>query len=155
MYVSLGRELIRQTVARTSERTYQGYFRCWKLFCVSVGLPVFLLAGAGGDSHVRLLLVCIAYAWGTNGLTVDTIADHLAAVKFFHRQERGLELFLRHPCLVDALKGATRSYAKAGTKSCIRRPVTWSVLLAGESLCHQWGPGGRVLWLALGASFLF
>ena len=69
MYVSLGRELIRQAVARTSERTYQDYFRCWKLFCVSMGLPVFLLAGAGGDSHVRSLLAYIAYTWGTNGLT--------------------------------------------------------------------------------------
>ena len=29
---------------------------------MSVGLPVFLLAGAGGDSHVRSLLACIAYA---------------------------------------------------------------------------------------------
>ena len=25
----------------------------------------------------------------------------------------------------------------------------------GESLCHQWGPGGRVLWLARGASYFF
>ena len=64
---------------------------------MSVGLPVFILAGAGGDSHVRSLLAFIAYAWGTNGLTAGTIAGHLAAVKFFHRQKRGLELFLRHP----------------------------------------------------------
>ena len=102
--------------ARTSERTYQGYFRCWKLFRVSVGLPVFLLAGAGGDSYLRLLLAYITYAWGTNGLTVGTIAGHLAAVKFLHRQERRLELFLCHPWIVDALKGVTRFHAEAGTK---------------------------------------
>ena len=65
-------------------------------------LPVFLLAGAGADSYVRLLLAYIAYVWGTNGLAAGTIAGHLAAVKFFHRQERGLELFLRHPWIVDA-----------------------------------------------------
>ena len=102
VYVSLGRELIRQAVARTSERTYQRYFRCWKLFRVNVfhvstNLPDFLLAGAGGESHVRSLLAYIAYAWGANVLTAGTIAGHLAAVKFFHRQERGLEIFLRHP----------------------------------------------------------
>ena len=74
MCVSLGRELVREAVARTSERTYQGYFRCWKLFRVSVGQPVVLLAGASGDSHVPSLLAYIAYAWGTNGLTAGTIA---------------------------------------------------------------------------------
>ena len=55
-YVSLSRELIRQAVALTSEHTYQGYFRCWKLFYVSMGPPGFLLAGVGGDSYVRSLL---------------------------------------------------------------------------------------------------
>ena len=122
---------------------------------MSVGLPGFLLAGAGGDSHVGSLLAYIAYVWGTNGLTAGTIADHLTALKFFHRQERGLELFLRNPCVVDALKGVTCSHLEAGIKSRIRRPIAWSVLLAGESLCDQWEPGGRVPWLALGASFFF
>ena len=64
---------------------------------MSVGLPVFLLAGAGEDSHVRSLLAYTAYAWGTNGLTAGTIAGHLATVKCFHRKERGLEQFFRHP----------------------------------------------------------
>ena len=57
------------------------------LFRVSAGLPVFLLARAGGD-HVGSLLEYIEYTWGTNGLTAGTIAGHLAAVKFFRRQER-------------------------------------------------------------------
>ena len=68
---------------------------------MSVGLPVFILAGASGDSHVHLLLACIAYAWSNNGLTAGTIAGHLAAGKLFRRQERGLELFLHHPGIVD------------------------------------------------------
>ena len=137
MCISLGRKLVRQVVVRTSEQTYQGYFRCWMLFRVSAGLPVFLLARAGGDSHVRSLLEYTEYAWGINGLTAGTIAGHLAAVKFFRRQERGPELFLRHPWIVDALNGVTCSHALAGIKLRIRRPVVWSVLLAGESLCNQ------------------
>ena len=84
----------------------------------------------------------MAYAWGTDGLTAGTIAGHLAAVKLFHRQERGFELFLPHPWIVDALKEVTCSHTKAGTKSRIPRPVAWSVLLTGESWCHQWGPRG-------------
>ena len=112
------------------------------LFCVSVDLPVFHLAGADGDFHLRSLLAYIAYAWGTNGLTAGTIAGHLAAVKYFYRQELGIELFLCHPWIVDALKGVTCSHIEAGTKSRIPRPVAWSVLLAGKSWCHQWGPRG-------------
>ena len=119
------------------------------------GAADFLLAGAGVDSHVSLLLAYIVYAWGTNGLMAGTIAGHLTAVKFLYHQERGLELFLRHPWVVDALKGVTHSHAKAGTKSRTRRPVAWSVCFAGESQSHQWGPGGPVLWLAPGASFFF
>lgn len=37
----------------------------------------------------------------------------------------------------------------------MRRPVSWSMLLGGEHLAQSWAAGGRVLWLALGASFLF
>ena len=118
-------------------------------------MQVFLLDGAGVDSHVSSLLAYTAYAWSTNGLTAGTIAGRLVAVIEFHRQDRGIQLFLRHPWIVDALNRVTRPHAEAETKSCTRRPVAWSVLLAYESLCHQWRPGGRVLWVALGASFLF
>ena len=59
MHVSLGHELIQPAVPRTSERSYQGYSGCWKLFHVSVGLPGFLLAGAGVSSHVSLLVAYI------------------------------------------------------------------------------------------------
>ena len=77
MYVSLCHELIRQAVAQTSECTYQGYFWCWKLFRVSVDLPVFLLAGTGGDSHEPSLLAYIAYGCGTNGLMAGTITGEV------------------------------------------------------------------------------
>ena len=116
MYVNLGHELIRQGVARTSERTYQGYFRYWNLFRVSVGLSFFTLTGARGESHARSLLTYIAYASIINGLMAGTIAGHLAAVKFFHRQERELELFSRHPGIADALKGVPRFHAEVGTQ---------------------------------------
>ena len=98
-------------------------------------------------------LAYIAYVWGTNGLTAGTLADHLAGVKFFHRQELRLEMLLRHPWIVDASKAVPGSPAETWTKSYICRPGAWSVLLLCETLCHQSGPGDRVLWLALGDSF--
>ena len=57
---------------------------------MSVGLPVFILAGASGDSHVHLLLAYIAYAWSNNGLTAGTIAGHLAAGKLFSAKSADL-----------------------------------------------------------------
>ena len=50
----------------------------------------------------------------------------LCGGKFFPRLECGLELFLRHPWIVDALKEVTRSRAEARTKARTRRPVAWS-----------------------------
>ena len=37
----------------------------------------------------------------------------------------------------------------------MRRPVSWAMLLAGETLIPAWRNEGRVLWLALCASFCF
>lgn len=80
MYVSVGREIVRQAVAGTSERTYKGYFGCLAQFCVSLGLPVSLVGVASVDSNVCSLLACVVHTWGTNGLQACAIADHLAAV---------------------------------------------------------------------------
>ena len=96
LYVSLGRKLIRQAFARTWDRTYHDFFRCWKLFRVSGGLPFFLLSKVGVNYHASPFLAYIAHAWGSEGLTEGTIAGHLAVAKLFHRLGRGLELFLRH-----------------------------------------------------------
>ena len=37
----------------------------------------------------------------------------------------------------------------------MRRPMSWGVLRGGAGLAPQWGQGGRVLYLVLGASFVF
>ena len=117
------------------------------------GSANFYLGWGRWEFHVRSLLAYIAYTWGTNGLTAGTIAGYLAAIKFFRRQERGLELFSRHPWIVDALKEVPRSHTEAGTKSRIRRIVAWSVPLAGESCVISGDPGACIV--ARGFVFLF
>ena len=78
------------------------------------------------------LLAYIAFAWGSNRMTAGTIDDHFAAVRFFHNQAHGRELFLRQPwVVVDALKGVPRSRAEIKTKSRARRPVAWIVAPCG------------------------
>ena len=72
----------------------------------------------------------------------------------FRRISRGFELDTTHPVLACALKGAARSHADVGDQATVRRPLAWAMLLAGESLIPSWGTGGRVLWLALCASFV-
>ena len=64
----------------------------------------------------------------------------LCGGKFFHRLERGLELFLRHPWIVDGLKEVTRSRAEARTKSRTRRPVAWSLWVQHYAVSGD--PGG-------------
>ena len=79
----------------------------------------------------------------------------MSAIKFLHRISRGFELDTTHPVLASALKGAARSYAHVGNQAAVRRPVSWAMLLVGETLIPAGLNGGRILWLALYASFCF
>lgn len=84
-----------------------------------------------------------------------TIAGHLSAIKYYHRLVGGIELDTQHPLIRNALKGVTRGHAEVGTQQRLRLPVSWAVLQAGAGLVPTWGVGGRLMFLALGASFFF
>lgn len=79
--------------------------------------------------------------------------SHVSA-KCFNRVVYGLELGIRHPWIMEALKGFARSHAEAGTPTRVRRPLAWGVILQAQLICGTWGAGGRVLWLAVSASFV-
>ena len=96
---------------------------------------------------------CVRLA--TKNLRSATTESQLSAIKFFHRISRGFELDTTHPVLANALKGAARSHADVGNQAAVRRPVSWAMLLAGETLIPAWRNGGRVLWLVMCASFCF
>ena len=95
----------------------------------------------------------VAYACATKKLPSATIESHLSAIKVFHGISRGFELDTTHPVIVTAVKGAARSHAKMGNQATVRRPVSWTMLFAGENLIPAWRNGGSVLYLALCASF--
>ena len=95
----------------------------------------------------------VAYTFSTNKLRSATIESHLSAIKFFHRISRGFEINTAHPVIANALKGAARLHADVGSQATVRRSVSWDMLLAGEKLIPPWRAGGRVLWVALCASF--
>ena len=124
---------MRVAVAPSSERTYQGHFGAWVDFRVCCGVPVFLQPCSDGLSNVWQLFEYVAYSFATKKLRSATIESHLSAIKFFHRISRGFELDTTHPVLACALKGAVWSHADVGNQATVCRPVSWAMLLAGES----------------------
>ena len=155
MYFGVGLGLVRHAVAVSTERAYLGHFGAWVDFRVRSGVPVFVDRGIDDMTNVWHLFEYVAYAFATKKLPSATIESHLSAIKFFHRISRGFELDTTHPVIASALKGAARSHAEMGNQATVRRPVSWAMLLAGETLIPAWRNAGRVLWPALCASFCF
>ena len=106
-------------------------------------------------TNVWHLLEYVAYAFATKKPRSATIESHLSAITFSHRISRGFDLDTIHPVISSALKGATCSHDEVGNQATVRRPMSWAMFLAGETLIPAWRNRGRVLWLALYASFGF
>ena len=142
LYFGVGLGLMRSAVAASSERTYQGHFGARVDFRVRCGLPVFLQHCSDSMFNVwQLLFEYVAYAFATKKLRSATIESHSSAIKFFHRISRDFELDTTHPALARALKGAARSHADVDNQAAVRRPVSWAMLLAGETLIPAWRNG--------------
>ena len=146
---------MRHAAAASTERAYLGHFGPWVDFRVRSGVPVFLERGIDGMTNVWHLFEHVAYAFATKKLRSATIESRLSAINCFHRISRGFELDTTHPVIASALKGSSRSHAEVGNQATVRCPVSLATFLAGETLIPAWRNGGRVLWLALCASFFF
>ena len=66
-----------------------------------------------------------------------------------------MELPTKSPLLERVFSGMSRAHAEAGTKSRVRRPVSWDMLLEGETLMPSRGRGGRILWLCLALGYFW
>ena len=102
------------------------------------------------DSEEHKVWVLIEYAWWSceaEGNLAGTISGKLTAVQYFHRLEAGVELPTTAPVLKSALKGIARGHVAAGTPRQVRLPVSWGMLLEGESLIPSWDAGGKEMWL--------
>ena len=97
----------------------------------------------------------VAYAFAAKKLRSATIESLLSGMKFFHRLSRGFELDTTHTVIASALKGTEFSHAEVGYQATVRRPVSWAMFLAGESIIPAGRNGGRVLSLSLCVSFCF
>ena len=146
---------MRHAVAASTERAYLGYFGAQVDFRVRSGVPVFLDRGIDGMTNVWHLVEYVAYAFATRKLRSATIESHLSAIKFFQRISRGFELDTTSPFIASTLHDAARSHAEVGNQATVPRPLSWAMLLAGETLIPAWRNEGHVLWLALCASYCF
>ena len=155
MYFGADLSLMRHAVAASTERAYLWHFGAWVDFRVRSGVPFFLDRVIDDMNNVWHLFEYVAYAFANKKLRSATIESHLSAIKFFHRISRGFELDTTDSVIASALKGAARPHAGVSSQATVRRPVSWAMLLAGETLNRSWRNWGRVLWLALCASFCF
>lgn len=101
------------------------------------------------------LIDFVAWCFESEGNLASTISGKLTAVQHFHRLEASVELDLSSPMLKCALRGIARNHVAMGTVRRVRLPVSWQMLLDGESASRNWGEGGRVTWLCLCLSYLF
>ena len=155
MYFGADLRLMRHAVAASTERAYLGHLGAWVDFRVRSGVPVFLDRGIDDMTNMWHLVEYVAYAFATKKLRSATIESHLSAIKFFHRISRGFDLDTTDSVIASALKGAARPHAGVSNQATVRRPVSWAMLHAGKTLIRAWRNWGRVLWLALCASFCF
>ena len=145
---------MRHTVAASTERAYLKLFGAWIDFRVRSGVPVILdHRGFDGLANVLHTFEYVAYASAAKKLRSAIIESHLSAIKIFHGISRGFELDNSHPVIAGALKAAARSNAEVDIQATVRRPVSWAMLLAFESLIPAWRNAGSVWWLALCSSF--
>ena len=155
MFMHFGRGLVRNAIAPSSARTYEGYFGSWVQFRREINRGVFLSCQDDAIHNVWSLIEYIGFAYARKGLRSNAVASHLAAVAYFHRVERAVDLDIHHSLIKNALMGLKRSHAVVGSQQRVRRPVSLSMLMDGEHLSVSWGIGGRVLWMGLCASFFF
>ena len=118
-----------------------------------IGESEYLSRDADGAELEQALLEFVAWCCADKGNVAPTISGKLAAVQYFHRVDKQLELPAGAPLIKRSLLGVARVHVRAGTKSRSRVPVSWETLLEGQQLTASWGPGGRVLWLCLALSY--
>ena len=95
------------------------------------------------EHKVWVLIEYASWCCEAEGNLTGTISGKLAAARYFHRLEAGVELPTTAPVLKSALKGTARCHVAAGTPRQVRLPVSWGMLLEREGLIPSWGVGGK------------
>ena len=146
---------MRHVVAASTERDYLGHFGAWVDFRARSRVSGFLDRGIGVKTNACHLFQYVAHALATKKLLSATTESHPSAIEFFHRISSRSELDTTHLVIASALKDAARSHAEVGNQATVRRPVSWAMLLAGETLILLGGTGGACCGLRCVRRFIF
>ena len=105
----------------------------------------FLRRDASPEEMSWTLTDSAAWCFESKGNLASTIhaSGKIAAMQYYHRVEAQVEIIATSPLIRCALKGIARSHVEAGKRHRVRLPVTWRMLLDGESLIPAWGIGGK------------
>ena len=148
MYRDIGVLYIRGSVADSSQLNYVSSFRSWIKFRGLTNAVLYFSGDTPVSDMVWALVDFAAWCCAAEGNQVGTIKSKIAIAILSSRRGR---------------HGAPDQITTAGTRvqrdisgSCsswyesrVRRPVSWDMLLEGETLVPSWGRGGRILWLCL------
>ena len=135
------------------ERTYGSGFRSWLKFRQLISCEPYFEPGKSDGVMIWVLVDFATWCAASEGNRAGTNSGKLAAVRYFYRVGFGLELPVKSTLIKIALKGISRSHTLAGKARRVPLPVSWRMLLGGESLVPSWGSGGSVSWLCLGMTF--
>ena len=152
MLRSVGGQLIRQSFAPSSHRTYTSGFRSRAAFRGLIGEADYFDAAAADTNKVQVLLDFVAWCV-SEGNEAGTSVGKLSAVIHFHRVNLKKKLPKSSPLSKRGSKGVARSHVDAETPKRVRRPISWDALLEGQGLASSLGPGGRVLWMSLSLGY--
>ena len=155
VFRDVGLRLLRNSIAGSSERTYEAGFRSWIKYRSLCKMSIFVSGELPTQDWVWQLMDFAAWCCGCLGNQAKTISGKLAAIKYFHRVRVNVELPITHDLLKKFLKGITRCPVNVGTQPRLRRPISWDMILTGRELVQSWGEGGKILWLCLGLSYFF
>ena len=106
MLRSVGGQLIRQSVARSSHRAYTSGFRSWATFRGLIGEAGYFDAAVSDTDKIQDLLEFVAWC-ASEGNQAGTIASKLSAVLHFHRINLQMELTTSSSLIKRALQGVT------------------------------------------------
>lgn len=127
----------------------------WAEIRLSVRKTSFLVSGDGALNNAWFVFEYTRHM-ATKGLQAKTVGSLLSAAKYYHRVSRGLKLQTTHLLLsVHLLKGAIRGHVGSGNQQRLRMPVSYGLFVDRRADAYALWKWGRVLWLALVASFLF
>ena len=117
-------QVIRESVADSSHRTYVSSFMSWTIFRVLTSAALYCSGDTSVNDMFWTLVDFAAWFSAAEGNEVGIIESMVAAVQYCHRVEVGMELPTKSSLLEHVFSGISRAHAGAGTKTSVRHPVS-------------------------------